>query len=274
MCDPLSIGMAALSAVGSIGGAMAQASATEDVMNKQNQANSAWAAYQMNAMRQAATANDAARANANAAREQTLSKLSPDAQQQTQATEAQRLNTTYQNTSETGTGRGAPGQNTATSSPYALSGEQTGVSTASPGGQNSMQSLSDQVNTATTQARNRVAALATANSYGGSFGGLGRVDPIALQQGANQINLQNEIEKGNTQLLGIQQQVQPLHYTFGPNAGMAGGIANMLAGVAGKAIGGGLRGGFGGGGGGGITNPSPISDMTDYGLGAGSAGLW
>jgi hypothetical protein len=249
MCDPLSIGLAALSTVGSIASSAAQASAAEDVQNKQNAANAAWVAYQENAQHQAQLAEDTARQHANDARMATLSKMTPENQQQMQATEAQRLNTTYQNTSAAGTtGRGDPGQNTASSSPYLLSGEQSGVSTASPGGANAVGSISAQVNQATAQARSRISALATANSYGGSFGGLGRVDPIMMQQGANQINLQNELRKQDMQLLGVEQQVQPLHYALGANYGMMGQIGGALAGIAGKAIGAGAAGGFGGGG--------------------------
>ena len=253
MCDPLSIGMAALSAAGSIGGAMMQASATQDVMNKQNDANAQWVAYQESIHRQEALAQDQARNQANAARVDTLGKISPQSQEATQAAEAERLNTAYETSG--GPGRAAPGvapgTNPATTAPYALTKEGTGTSGVGEQNPAFMQDLSSQINAATGQARQRVAALATANSYGGSFGGLGTTVPIALQQGANQINLQNEIRKSDLQTYGVEQQVQPLHYTFGPNYGIAGSIANTLASVAGRGAGAGLSKGFSGGFGGG-----------------------
>jgi len=248
MCDPLSLGMAALSTVGSIAASSAQAAAAEDVTNKQNAANAQWVAYQENIHRQEQLAETQARNQANQAREDTLAKVSPEAQAATQSAEQQRLNNTYETSSEKGTGRAPAGVDATGGNAYALSGEQTGVGGGAPG---SMGNLSGQVNQATAQARNRVAALATANSYGGSFGGLGTTIPIAFQRGANDINLQNEIRKSDLQTYGVEQQVQPIHYALGPEYGTMGAIGQALAGVAGKALGAAAAGGFGGGGWGG-----------------------
>ena len=76
-----------------------------------------------------------------------------------------------------------------------------------------MNSLTSQVNQATAQARSRIQALATANSYGGSFGGLGTTVPIQFAQGGNDINELNAIRQGNLKTYGVQQQVQPINYT-------------------------------------------------------------
>jgi len=253
MCDPLSIGMAALSGAASLGGAMIQQGQAQDVINKQNSANEQWVAYQQNAQKQEALAQDQARNQANAAREQTLQKVSPEAQTADQQAEQQRLNTVYQGSSATGAGRAGPGTNPATVAPYALSGETSGVGGAPGQNAPTMASLSNQINTATSQARGRIANLATANSYGGSFGGLGTTVPIAFQQGANQINLQNALRRSDLQTFGVEQQVQPIHYALGPGYGTVGAIANTLASVAGRAAGAGLAKGFSGWGGGGAT---------------------
>jgi hypothetical protein len=268
MCDPLSLGLAAISAVGSIGGALMQASQAQDVANKQNTANEQWVAYQQKIHQEEATAQDQARNAANQAREQTLQKVSPEAQTAEQQAEQARLNTTYQGSSATGPGRA--GANPATAAPYALSGETTGVGAVPGQNAATMNSLSSQINAATGQARSRIANLATANSYGGSFGGLGTTVPIAFQRGANQINLQNEIRKGDLQTYGVEQQVQPIRYALGPGYGTAGNIATALAGVAGKAAGAGLAKGFGGfgGGGGGVDMSGGVSDFGDLTAGA------
>ena len=138
-----------------------------------------------------------------------------------------------------------------------------------------MDSLTTQVNQATAQARERIQALATANSYGGSFGGLGTTVPITFAQGGNDINLANSIRQGNLKTYGVQQQVQPIQYTVGPgttaqqsNAKAFGSLAGTLAGAAGgKLLGGasGLFSGFGGGAGAGAG-----ADALDYGSFAGT----
>jgi hypothetical protein len=94
-----------------------------------------------------------------------------------------------------------------------------------------------QINQATAQARQRIAALATASSYGGSFGGLGTTVPIALAQGGNAINLQNAIRQGDLKTYGVQQQVQPVNYTFGPGTPATAGIGKALGSIAGTLAG-------------------------------------
>lgn len=244
MCDPLSLGLAAVSTAASIGGALIQNQEAQATVKAQNDANDQWVAYQNLIHRQQALSQDQERTAANTAREATLSKVSPEAQTAQQGAEQQRLTTEYNTPAGGDQGRG-----TATDvSGYKLSGEGTGNQYA--GGGAAVGDLAKQVNQATGQARSRIAALATANSYGGSFGGLGVTVPIAFARGANDINLQNEMRKSDLQTYGVEQQVQPIHYTLPANYGLFGSIANTLAGVAGKAAGAGLASAFGGGGGG------------------------
>lgn len=225
MCDPLVGGLIAGAA--SLGSGLMQMQQTSALQSAQQNANDQWVAYQTQIHRQQALAQDQARNQANAAREQTLQNFTPENQQQLQQTEAQRLNTLYTNPSGAA---GTPSTDTSVAANDLLSGE-------SSGNKQFMTSLTNQVNQATSQARGRIAALATAGSYGGSFGGLGTVDPIAFQQGGNAINLQNAIRQSNLQTYGVQQQVQPIQYTTGPNFGMAGSVAKALSGVAGAGLG-------------------------------------
>jgi hypothetical protein len=142
----------------------------------------------------------------------------------TQATEQDRLNSLYTK----------PGASTAAgagpASTSLLSGESTGNQTF-------MDSLTKQISQATSAARKRIAALATASSYGGSFGGLGTTTPIAFAQGGNDINLQNAIRQGNLKTYGVQQQVQPLQYTVGEGTIQQQGIAKALGSIAGTLFG-------------------------------------
>ena len=197
------------------------ASGLAATQNAQNQANDQWVAYQKRIHDQQAADEQAAREKATAAQQSTLAKIGPQAQEQTQSTEQQRLNTLY-NQPGAGTAQGA-------GSPL-LSGEGTG-------NQSTTNSIMSQINQATAQARQRIAALATASSYGGSFGGLGTTVPITLAQGGNAINLQNAIRQGNLKTYGVQQQVQPVQYAVGPGTGAAGSISKALGSIAGTLAG-------------------------------------
>jgi hypothetical protein len=263
MCDPLTavaIAGSALSAGAGIYEGQQQAAGLADVQNKQNQANADWVAYQTRIHQQQVQAEDEARQKATGVQQATLQKVSPEAQEASQTAEQQRLNTLYNKPAGTATDASNP-------SNLLLSGENSGNQTF-------MDSLTSQVNQATAQARSRIAALATANSYGGSFGGLGTTVPIAFAQGGNDINLQNAIRQGNLKTYGVQQQVQPLQYAIGPGTEAQGSvakgamsIAGSLAGFAGPRVASsGALSGFGGGGGGGYANPGGIPNYVDDSL--------
>jgi hypothetical protein len=226
MCDPLTavalVGSAVSAGAGLYEGQQ-QASQLADVQNKQNQANAQWVAYQNQIHQQQVQAEDEARQKATGVQQATLQKVSPEAQEASQTAEQQRLNTLYGKPAGTATDASNP-------SNLLLSGENSGNQTF-------MDSLTSQVNQATAQARSRIAALATANSYGGSFGGLGTTTPITFAQGGNDINLQNAIRQGNLKTYGVQQQVQPINYTIGPGTEALGGIAKSLTGLAGSLAG-------------------------------------
>ena len=230
MCDPLTAtAVAALGSVASAGAGLyegqQQAAGLADVQNKQNQANADWVAYQTRIHQQQVQAEDLARQKATGVQQATLDKVSAPQQEAQQTAEQQRLNTLYTKPAGTATDASNP-------SNLLLSGESSG-----PQNQTFMDSLTSQVNQATAQARSRIAALATANSYGGSFGGLGTTVPITFAQGGNDINLQNAIRQGNLKTYGVQQQVQPINYTIGPGTEAQGSIAKGAMSLAGSLAG-------------------------------------
>lgn len=235
---------------------------TAAVQNAQNNANAQWVAYQDQIHRQEGLAQDQARNQANAAREQTLQQFTPQNQTQMQQAESQRLNNLYTNPSAAA---GKPTADTSVASNDLLSGE-------SSGNKQFMTSLTNQVNQATQQARGRIASLATAGSYGGSFGGLGTTDPILFAQGGNQINLANAKRQSDLATYGVEQQVQPLQYTFGPGYGTMGSIAKSLSSIAGSGLGAGAAGLLGGGGGGAassiVSGFDPGTSMAGYNVGS------
>ena len=209
---------------------------SQALVNDQNNANAQWVAYQEQIHKQQALEQDQQRNQANAAREQTLQNFTPQNQTQMQQAESQRLNNLYTNPS------GAAGNQ----SPSSAVAQNDLLSGESSGNKTFMQNLSNQVNQATSQARGRIAALATANSYGGSFGGLGTTDPILFQQGQNAINLANAKRQSDLQTYGVQQQVQPIQYTLGPGYQMEGTMAQSLSKIAGSGLGAAGAQGFGG----------------------------
>ena len=226
MCDPLT----AVSILGSVASAGAglyegqqQASQLADVQNKQNQANQDWVAYQTRIHQAQVAQEDAARERATGVQQATLNKVSAPQQEAEQGAEAQRLNTAYNKPTGAATDASNP-------SNLLLSGENSGNQTF-------MNSLTSQVNQATAQARSRIAALATANSYGGSFGGLGTTVPIQFAQGGNDINELNAVRQGNLKTYGVQQQVQPINYAIGPGTEAAGSIAKGAMSIAGSLAG-------------------------------------
>ena len=256
MCDPVSMvtlaGAAISAGAGIYEGQQAQAgyAATRDAQNK---ANSDWVAYQTRIHQQQADAEDAARSKATHAQQDTLDKVSPEAMAATQGTEQDRLNSLYQK----------PGASTAAgagnASSYLLSGE-------SSGSKNLMDSLTQQVNQASAAGRKRIAALATASSYGGSFGGLGTTTPIAFAQGGNDINLQNAMRQGDLKTYGVEQQVQPVSYSVGAGTEAQATLAKTLGQVAGQLAG--------------VGGPRAIGDLSrgasagvSSGLATGGAGL-
>ena len=226
MCDPLTavaIAGSALSAGAGIYEGQQQAAGLADVQNKQNQANAHWVAYQTQIHQQQVAQEDAARERATGVQQSTLQKVSAPQQEAEQGAEQERLNTLYNKPGGTATDASNP-QN------LLLSGENSGNQTF-------MNSLTSQVNQATAQARSRIAALATANSYGGSFGGLGTTVPIQFAQGGNDINELNAVRQGNLKTYGVQQQVQPINYAIGPGTEAQGSIAKGAMSLAGSLAG-------------------------------------
>lgn len=222
MCDPLVGGLIAGAA--SLGSAAYSANEAQQVQSEQQNANNQWVAQQQAFRSNFLNQDSALRDQANNARENTLNQISPATVKANQQTEQQRLDTQF-----TGGGGQPAGYSPVTASGAAVSGGAADTTTKSD--------LASQVNQATAAARSRISALATAQSYGGSQFGFGTSVPLALQSGSQQIGLASA-ERGNlAQTYGVEQQIQPLHYIMGPNAGLAGSVASSLASVAGRGLG-------------------------------------
>lgn len=223
MCDPM-VGMLV-----SAGSALVNYQQQQDVMSQQQAANDAWVAYQQQAQQKENAADEAARQKAESARQTALTDVNAGAQKQQQATEQARLTNfiTPQSIKKSGTDPNeVPGD-------LLLSGQQY----ATPEVQ---QQISGQLNQAAQDARSRIAALATMQSYGGSQFGLQPTVNQAFQTSGQQIQLQGDVRQGDLAVLQAARNVQPLHIVATPSPW--GGIASALAGAAGKGFGGGMGG--------------------------------
>lgn len=235
MCDPL-VGL--VTGIASMGASMAagsaQASQLQAVQDAQLAANAQWVNYQNQIHQEQVTNENTYRQQADTARQQTLQKVAPANQQQQQQAEAARLTDAYTNPG--GQPQAHDPNNVAS---MALSGQDVSG--------NKGAGLAAAVSQASNVARQRIAALATANSYGGSFGGLGTIVPQEFQQGGNQIQLNNDIRNANLKTYGVEQQVQPIQYAVGSGTEALGGIAKALGGMGGTLISKGISGVMSGG---------------------------
>jgi hypothetical protein len=242
MCDPLIGGI--LGVVGSIASAGINYAQQSSVMKQQQAANDQWVAYQRQQAQEEMARDEANRQKAANAAQATQQQISAPEQKQQQQTEETRLTTQLmpkdlQDAAHTGQ---IPGD-------ILLSGQQNSAAPV-------QQAIAGQINDATQAARQRIAALATIQSYGGSQFGLQNTVNQAFQTGNQGIDLSSNFRRGDLSAYGAAKNVEPLHIVATPSPW--GGIANALAGVAGKAFGGG---GFGGGGG--VTNVGTFgSDMS------------
>lgn len=227
MCDPISL----VAAAGSIAAAGIGYAGSEATLNAQQQANDNWVAYQQQQSANARTQDEAAREKADAARQQTLSQVTPQAQQ---ATQQQASQTLLNQMAPYGVGPNSD-PNTAM-----LSGD-TGA-----GGVGNPQATKDMAQTvtqATRDAQGRIQALANLQGYGGAFGSAASTVNQALNTGNQAIGLQSDIRQGIARSLGVSQQVQPVQYVQGQN--LAGSLAGALSSIAGGKAGTAIKGSLG-----------------------------
>jgi hypothetical protein len=211
--------MGVIGAIASAASGFASMSAQQDAMNKQNEANAQWVAYQRREREQAMARDEQMRQKSESARQDTLNQLTPDAQKAAQDTEQQRLTKDLTPTNLQG--------------PTPAVGDEllAGLKGADPA---VTQDLTKRINNAAVQARTRIANLATVQSYGGSqFGLQNRAQDLFNQSGEN-IRLWSDERQGNLAALGVATNVEPEKFQATPSAW--GGIAGSLAGLAGKGL--------------------------------------
>jgi len=219
MCDPLT----AIMGIVSIGAAFMQYQQQQAVMNMQNQANNDWVAWQRQKAREEDARQDQMRQRAEAARQEALLQHKPEDQAKAQGEEEQRVKDVI-------TPKDMVDENPELIGDKLLSGQKGGDVGV-------QQNIAEQVTNASRDARARIAALATLQSYGPSSFSLANRSNNIFQTGANQIQLIGDERQGSLGAYGAEKQVQPRQIQATPS--IWGGLASGLASIAGKSFGGG-----------------------------------
>ena len=202
MCDPtvLAIGSTVAGLAGSAVSSIQQSNAAD----QQKKAYDDWA-QQQHANRVAAAAKDEQdRQMASTAQQQGLQDVSAKSQGDAQTAEQTRLNSYLQ---------GQQPASTETNAPTASSDASLGGAAATTRFSND---LSAKLDKASADSKQRIAALATVGSYGGSFGGLDNTVSKAFSNAGGGIDMANDFRKGDMAVYGTQQAVNPLQYTYNP----------------------------------------------------------
>jgi hypothetical protein len=79
-----------------------------------------------------------------------------------------------------------------------------------------LQSLAGGLNKAASDARGRIAKLATLSSFGGSSGGLGQFSDEALRRAGYTVEQINNFRNGEMEVYGAKQKVDPLQIVYTP----------------------------------------------------------
>lgn len=219
MCDPISIIGLGLS----IGMAVANYSAQQDMVNQQNSANDAWVAYQKRQSDAYLAQDEALRKNAEAARESSLSELTPQKQQQAQQNEQARLTSTL--TPQEAKDMAAGKKETLNDKMLQGQGaEAAGVTS----------NIQAQIQQAAIEAKQRIAALAAVQSYGGSqFGLTNRANAIFNASGQD-IRAASDARTGAQAAYNVAKAVEPIKIVQGGGGSALGGIGSAVAGFTGK----------------------------------------
>ncbi|WP_370139719.1 MULTISPECIES: hypothetical protein [unclassified Bradyrhizobium] len=208
----------------SIGMAAMQYSAQQEMAAKQQAANDAWVAYQRRQSNAETMRQEELRRNAEAARQGSLSELTPEKQTKAQENEQARLEQvlTPEDLANLAAGK------TQSINDKLLSGQQTMAADVKG-------NIAGSIASAAQEARKRINALAAVQSYGGSqFGLTNRANAIFNASGQD-IRLAGDERQGSLAAYGVEKAVQPITYQMTPSPW--GGAAGALAGKVGGGLG-------------------------------------
>jgi hypothetical protein len=216
-----------------VAGTAASSIGQMNAQKKQEAAYNEWAQQQEKARQMENVRQEGMRKTAEEAREIGLEKVSADSQKNLQAEEAARLAAEME----------GQGQTQASADPAATTSVADKALSGSAGGGEVFQSdLAQKLSNAAKSAKQRIGALATANSFGDSWGGLGTVNPLNLQESGRKIDEQNAYRKGSLGAYSAEQAIDPQQISYSnPIADIAASFLGPALGqIGGGAAGGGL----------------------------------
>lgn len=209
MCDP------SIMAIASMASGVANFMGQQDAQNKQKQAYDEWFAMQEKNRLEQNKKQEESRKLAEAAQQQGVQGVSGEAQAKTQGAEADRLTGYLAGqtplTADPAPGSPTAGTDTSIADKYMLSSQRIGS-----GDPTFHADLASKLNAAARDAKSRIAALATASSYGGSSHGLDNYVADMFQKSGMTIDQMNERRRGDLSVYGVQQAVNPVQWSFTP----------------------------------------------------------
>jgi hypothetical protein len=235
MCDPLTLGSLAIGAAGTAANSIGQAKAQK----KQESEYNAWAEMQRKNRANENARQASLRDSAIASQQKGVADLSAESQKAAQDVEATRLESALAGETPDTAGANAA----AATADAAITGGEYG-------GDVYQEDFAKQLSDAMASAKDRTKALATMQSFGDSFGGLGVRNPIALGQSGAGIDEANFKRAGSQSAYGIEQAVDPTQISYSnPIADIASsflGVGMQGLGAAAGGAGGGVSSIFGG----------------------------
>jgi hypothetical protein len=208
MCDPT------IMAVASMASGIADFAGQSSAQAKQKQSYDEWFAMQEKNRIEQNAKQEANRKMAEAAQQQGVTDVSATAQKAAQGAEATRL-TGYLDERSPLTAATTPGDTTSIADKYLLSGQSLNSDPTF------RTDLAAKLNAAAKEAKGRIAALATASSYGGSAGGLDNYVADSFAKSGMTIDKFNERRRGDLAVYGTQQAVNPVQWSYTPGLKIA-----------------------------------------------------
>lgn len=212
-----------------VGGSLMDMDGRRRAQRQQEQNLNNWYLYQAMIRNAEMQRQDQFRAQADASRMNVLNNdLSADAQKAKQAAEQTRLGTEYAKGTSADT-VALP----ASDATIAAGTQRTALTGQSGGGDEFRSDLARRLNNASAAARNRITALATMNSFGDSFKGLGTENPLALQRSGQDINMFNNFRRGSLSAYGVEKAIQPqqVQYNGSPAAMGVQAVGGFFSGL-------------------------------------------
>jgi hypothetical protein len=233
MCDPTVLAVA--STVAGIAGQGYNMYSQNQAQNEQTKAYNSWQQQEQRNKQLEAQRQDELRQKSSAAVDQATTDLGAQNTQAAQADEQARLNAYLkgQGPASTSTPLATDPKAPTSVADMALSGEYKGG--PSMIGDQFETELAKQLHNANASVSQRIGAMATLGSYGGSFGGIDNRNAGILAKSGSAIDVANNLRKASLGAFGTEQAVNPLQIGYTPSP--VGDLSSMALGFGSQGLG-------------------------------------